>query len=282
MERHSKKHKKGRALILTVGALALVALSSYLGYQFINPREPQEQPPAADTAVITSTAPPTAVPEGTEVKRTLYVRGDDRVSLYEEANGGSDIIERLNRGTPVVYIGEENGYTKVSVNGKEGYIKSKNLSTQAEAPATQKPNKGLTQKTNPNKKITCRVVHESGTDIFLRNTPSEEGEIIGYIPNGTILDVSENGDEWTGVIYNGNFGYVKTKYITAEENTDNTMTVTNVNTAVSLREAPDEGYNDQTPTVPLGAQVEVISRDGDFYYVRYMGKTGYILAQYLK
>ena len=49
---------------------------------------------------------------------------------------------------------------------------------------------------------------------------------------------------------------------------------------VNMREGPGTGYR-VVACLPLGAQVEVVSEDGGWCYVRYDGAEGYLAAQYL-
>ncbi len=61
------------------------------------------------------------------VLKTLYVN-TDTVNLRKEASTDSEIVTRLSLNTSVDVYVEENGWSKVKVNGNEGYISSSLLS----------------------------------------------------------------------------------------------------------------------------------------------------------
>lgn len=62
-----------------------------------------------------------------KVLKSLYVN-NDTVNLRKEANTDSEIVAKLSLNTAVDVYSEENGWSKVKVNGKEGYISSSLLS----------------------------------------------------------------------------------------------------------------------------------------------------------
>ena len=59
--------------------------------------------------------------------KTLYI-GSESVNLRKEANTNSEVVTKLSLNTAVDVYAEENGWSKVKVNGKEGYISSSLLS----------------------------------------------------------------------------------------------------------------------------------------------------------
>ena len=61
------------------------------------------------------------------VLKTLYIN-TDTVNLRKEANTSSEIVTKLSLNTAVDVYAEENNWSKVKVNGKEGYISSSLLS----------------------------------------------------------------------------------------------------------------------------------------------------------
>ena len=59
--------------------------------------------------------------------KTLYI-GSESVNLRKEANTNSEVVTKLSLNTAVDVYAEENGWSKVKVNGNEGYISSSLLS----------------------------------------------------------------------------------------------------------------------------------------------------------
>ncbi|MBO6233598.1 MAG: C40 family peptidase [Clostridia bacterium] len=62
------------------------------------------------------------------VEKTMYVNSDV-INLRSDASTSSNSLAKLNKATEVTVIGEENGWSKVKVNGKEGYVASRLLSS---------------------------------------------------------------------------------------------------------------------------------------------------------
>lgn len=205
MEKHARKHKKARFLVSFIIISALIVFSAVLGYRFINPTLITKEPESSNT--ITSTAPPTAVPDNAISENIFYTTQE--TNMYEEADSDSQIRAKLKKGTPVEYLGTQDDYTIVFYNGREGFIKTKYLSELM--PSTD----------SSSKNGTYRVNHANGEPIFLRNGKGESYDIIEYIPDGTVLDVKEITDEWAYVEYNDNEGYVKTKYLEKNESLKN-------------------------------------------------------------
>lgn len=200
MEKHAREHKKARFLVYFIIVLVLIVSSAFLGYKIINPKlignEQEEK-----NNPITSTAPPTAVPDDAVSANVLYTMQE--VSMYDEPDSDSEVRAKLKKGTPVEYLEAYDGYTKVFFSGREGFIRTKYLS--AVMPSGDTYNNG-----------TYRVNHSNGEPIFLRSGPGEEYSVIDNIPDGTVLDVTDMNEDWTSVEYNGSSGYVKTRYL--EEN----------------------------------------------------------------
>lgn len=73
-------------------------------------------------------AEPVEIPASQTVIKTLYVNSSS-INLRKEANTSSEILANLPVNTSVDVLSEANGWSKVKVNGKEGYISSSLLST---------------------------------------------------------------------------------------------------------------------------------------------------------
>lgn len=81
------------------------------------------QPPVTQNTNTTNTTPPATA------TKTLYTNSKT-VNLRKQASTSSGIVVSLAQNTPVEVISEANGWSKVKVSGKEGYISSALLSAQ--------------------------------------------------------------------------------------------------------------------------------------------------------
>ncbi len=110
--------------------------------------------------------------EETQTKETklksLYVNNDS-VNLRKEANTNSEVVDKLSLNTYVDVYAEENGWSKVKVNGKEGYIsssllseKKKETSRSLETPRTKTSETSSEDTKTSQKKKTTTTVPVSG------------------------------------------------------------------------------------------------------------------------
>ena len=101
---------------------------------------PSSTPEPTPEVAPTPTVPPTPAPDGfaaptataTEEEKengyTAYVQGSG-INVRAGVGTGTDIIGVVNIGDKVTVLGEENGWTKVIVNNKVGYIYSPFIDT---------------------------------------------------------------------------------------------------------------------------------------------------------
>ena len=96
--------------------------------------KPTEQQPEETT----ETQPETQQPEQTTqpaVNKAGYISSNASAHFRSGPSTSSQSLGKLPKNTKITITGEENGWYKVSYNGKEGYI-SKSLVTEGEPPAT--------------------------------------------------------------------------------------------------------------------------------------------------
>ncbi len=105
-----------------------------------------EQPADQQTQETEIKQPETTVQEQTVIK-TLYVNSTS-INVRKEANTSAEIVANLPVNTSVEVLAENNGWSKVRVNGKEGYILSSLLSTKKqETSRSAAPRTASTQET---------------------------------------------------------------------------------------------------------------------------------------
>jgi len=120
------------------------------------------------------TKPEEEQPTKPAVSKTLFINAA-RVNVRKEANTTSEIITKVTINTAVEVIEETNGWSKVKINGKEGYISSSLL-------ATKKQEETSRSKATP-RKATDTTNKET-------NTAQEKTEA----PATQTVPVSGNGD----------------------------------------------------------------------------------------
>lgn len=100
--------------------------------------------------------------------KTLYI-GSESVNLRKEANTNSEVVTKLSLNTAVDVYAEENGWSKVKVNGNEGYIsssllseKKKETSRSLETPRTKTSENSSENTKTSQEKETATTVPVSG------------------------------------------------------------------------------------------------------------------------
>ncbi len=123
----------------------------------------------------------------------------------------------------------------------------------------------------------------SNTTVNVRCSDSEQADKLGKVSGGTRLEVQEvliNG--WTKVVFEGKDGYIKSEFLTMEENTEGlevigTVTATaniNVRTAATQDSA-------SLGVLAGGSSLELFADEGEWCKVRYEGRIGYVKSEYV-
>lgn len=94
--------------------------------------------------------------EAKKNNKTMYIK-EAMVNVRKEANTSSEIVTSLQMNTEVVVKSEENGWSKISANGKEGYIASSLLSSTKQSTSRS----ATSRKTTTNSKQKTETVTEN-------------------------------------------------------------------------------------------------------------------------
>ncbi len=154
---------------------------------------------------------------------TKYVNVDKNSSLNvrKDANTTSSIVTKLSRGTAVSVLSSANGWDKVTVSGKTGYVSNSYLSdkkitdnTTNNNPGTEKDSgKSTTDKATT--QISKKVNVQSGSNLNVRSTASTSGTIKGKLTAGTVVTVLSEKNGWSQIKTNNLEGYVSSEYLTS-------------------------------------------------------------------
>ena len=210
---------------------------------------------------------PSALLERSSVKIAITM---ENLNLRDKASTSGRILTTIPKGKTVTILSEkdENGWYKVSYDGKTGYVSRSYLTTSNSTPAVSK----------------------TGTateNLNLRDQPGTSGKILTTIPKGkTVMILSEKDENgWYKVSYGGKTGYVSGSYLTTSPSGSTTIT-TKTGTAtenLNLRNQASLSGKILT-TIPKGKTVTILSEkdENGWYKVSYDGKTGYAISNYIK
>ncbi|MFS0661822.1 SH3 domain-containing protein, partial [Niallia alba] len=154
---------------------------------------------------------------------TKYVNVDKNSSLNvrKDANTTSSIVTKLSRGTAVSVLSSANGWDKVTVSGKTGYVSNSYLSDKKITDNTTNNNTGTEKdsgKSTTDKattQISKKVNVQSGSNLNVRSTASTSGTIKGKLAAGTVVTVLSEKNGWSQIKTNNLEGYVSSEYLTS-------------------------------------------------------------------
>ncbi|MBP3655218.1 MAG: SH3 domain-containing protein [Clostridia bacterium] len=193
------------------------------------------------------------------------------LNLREEANTDSRILGKYGWGTEVLVKGQSGDWMLVDVGGQSGYMYGKYLGSEGEA------NSVAYIKTNTR-------------GLNLRSEPN--GTILGSYPRGTKVTVLSTDGTWSKVSVGGMTGYMSAQWLSAK----NPGIVTPPSTPVSGMAVVNNPRDTQVlflrsePSVSSealgyyrnGKQVKLLEKLGDWYRVSVDGRSGYMMARFLK
>lgn len=198
------------------------------------------------------------------------------VNFRTQPSTSAPIHELMGPGVKVnVLANSVNGWTKVSYNGRTGYLFSDYVSSTTATPAPAPAPAPAVDQVVGTAKTVYAVNHRAGAGT---NTG-----ILQVVPQGATVNLlSGDVNGWTKVSYNGKTGYINTPYLqSTTASTPAKSTATTVY-AVNFRSGPSTAYG-VFQVVPQGATVNVLAASsGGWTKVSFNGNTGFISSDYLR
>ena len=135
--------------------------------------------------------------EDTVYEGPIYAKATTTVNVRSSDSEQADKIDKVTSGTKVEVLEQRvNGWTKVRVNGNEGFIKSEFLNVIT-----------VVNTGNSIGQVTAT------SNVNVRAAASQDAERLGLLTGGTTVELLENLGEWSKINYNGQVGYVKSEFL---------------------------------------------------------------------
>ncbi|MFD1708207.1 SH3 domain-containing protein, partial [Siminovitchia sediminis] len=235
---------------------------------------------SSDFLTTSSSSGSSADPEtGAPVKTIKFVdvNAGSILNVRSKPSTTGQIIDRLTRGTEVAVISETSGWSKISVNGKTGYVSSQYLSATDEKKETVKT-------------TTKYVVSPDASGIAMHKSPTNNSSVIVHVAAGIPVEVYSEENGWAKVkVYNSE-GYIQSKFLSAskpesdtEQTGDSVQTryvSVNPGSNLNMRSKPSL-QGTVIAKLPSGTAVQYHSASNGWAKVTVNGKTGYVSTQYL-
>jgi len=199
----------------------------------------------------------------------MMVQGG-KLNLRQEPSLEAKVLGQYPTGTWMNVHEETGEWSKVTVNGKQGFVMSKFL-------------------TNGASSGTLYVKTNTGIGLNLREEPSMNSAIITSFKTGTAVKVISRGTEWSKVQVGDAVGYMSNRFLTGSVQNGSTGTTQSkqgvvknpgANQVLLLREKPSTDAR-VLGNFRNGTQVTITGESGDFYKVTVAGKSGYMMKKFI-
>jgi len=210
-----------------------------------------------------------AVPFGAGAENETRVITAGTLNLRAEASTEASILGKYGWGTEVEVLGFDGNWAYVEVGGQKGYMYAQYLGSE-----------GSTSYTS--------YVKTNFRGLNLRQSPN--GTILGSYPRGTAVTVLSTADGWSKVTVNGQTGYMASQWLSSSKPTSGSSTAVTGTAVVNnpldtqvlfLRSEPSTA-SQSLGYYRNGKSVTLLAKMDGWYKVSVDGKTGYMMAKYLK
>lgn len=207
-----------------------------------------------------------AMPAASLAESYMLVQGG-KLNLRKEPSLEASVLGQYPTGTWMTVHEELENWSKVTVDGKNGYVMSKYLTAGASAG-------------------TMYVRTNTGAGLNLRDQPSDQGKILTSFKPGTAVKVLSKGQGWYKVQVGDQTGYMAGRYLTASlqsgtETREGIVKNPGENQVLLLREKASTdarvlGYYRN------GTKVTITGESGDFYQVKVGEQNGYMMKKFIQ
>ncbi|MDL2416798.1 SH3 domain-containing protein [Bacillus tropicus] len=212
-----------------------------------------------------------------------YKVNADVLHVRAGSSTSHDIISRVYNGQSLNVIGEENGWYKININGKTGFVSgefvSKNGASNSNVSTTGGKNK-----------VTADVLR-------VRTAPNTSSSVSGRVYEGQTLNVIGQENGWVKINHNGQIGYVSGEFVSGvSSNAGSSNNNTNNNNQESVKPAsgnytvnvsslrvrtgPSTSHT-TVGSVTKGQVVQVVGEVQDWFKINYAGQTAYVSKDYV-
>lgn len=173
----------------------------------------------------------------------------------------------LKKGDKVQIVSEKNGWTNVKSGKKSGWVQSA---------AVSKDN----SVSNIKKSAKATSMYVNNDVLNFRTAPSTNSKILGVLKRGDKVSVVQETVGWTKINYNGQEGYVSTKFLSSGNSASSAVKVVKSNTLNIRRDA--NITSEKVVSLKKGDKVKFVSEKDGWTKVDYNGKVGYVSSYYLE
>lgn len=207
-------------VINTLGSWTQVKANGQIGYvvsSFL--RANQTSTPVQNDPIVKPEAPPQPVQSVSGNQAQVVTANRGSLNLRNRASYSGMVLIQVPYLASVNVLSKSGSWSKISYMNYTGYVVSSYLKTSGSNPVVKpetpaKPEQPEQPNTNlPVSGEKATVNNATGRYLNFRSTPSQNNNIIGQIPSGTVLSLVSKGNDWCEVVFNGSRGYVMTSFL---------------------------------------------------------------------
>ena len=244
-----------------------------------------------------------------DVEKGKVINITSVLTLRKEGSTKSKSLGYLRNGQTFDILAKEGSWYKIKVDGKVGYVYGEyvKVTSKGNENTSSKDNSKKDNKSNEKKSSESikegKVVNIT-TSLTVRKDSSTSSKSIGYLKNGEKLQIVSKSGSWYKIKYKGSYGYVYGEYVkvtnessskpenkpsSKPENKPSSKPsesikegkVVNITTSLTVRK--DSSTNSKSlGYLKNGEKLEIVSKSGSWYKIKYKGSYGYVYGEYVK
>ena len=265
---------------------------------------------AGDTENIGDTGD-ISTPESGQTAEQATVQANGYLNLRAAGSFSAAILTRVLSGTVLRVLSTADGWAHVQYGATVAYASMDFLVFSGTVPdgevpgsAPETPNTIPASLPEPGTSLQTAVVATPQGSLNLRILPMMGSPILTTIPRGSQVDVASTAGEWAAVSYRGISGYAMVGFLAFSaplSNADSEAAINPPGSVADVPSYPSQGYQAwvNTPSgalnlramgsvdakilrsIPRSATVTVLEEHGEWSYVEYSDRLGYVMNRYL-
>lgn len=207
------------------------------------------------------------------------------LNLRASASTNAKVLTAIPQNSLIRIEEKQDAWCKTTYNNHTGYVMASYLTFLEEPLATPAPAPSL-----PDSAITAKVSTQSGS-LNLRESASTSSKVLTTIPRNQQIPIYDKGSIWCSTAYNGERGYVMTKFLTFQSDMDQTpddqpsasleyAKVTTKSGSLNLRQEASSSAK-VLRTIPQNTIIPLYEVGSVWCRTRYDGCDGYVMTSFL-
>lgn len=237
----------------------------------------------------------------TATNKGQVINVTSNLRIRETPSTSSNVLGVMNNNTTFEIIKKEGDWYNISYNNIKGYIHGdyvKEIGKEDGKPEDNNTNPPSENKPAEDSTLKGQVINVT-SNLRIRENPSTNGQILGYINNNATFDIIKKEGSWYYISYNNVKGYVHGDYVKEigkgdssnptppsnetkpTENKAGKGQVVNVTSGLRMRAGSGTNY-DVVGWLYNGDNFEILGKQGQWYKVKHKETTGYVHGDYVK